>query len=51
VIGSGESILGVVPVNTEDNVLHLALGVLGPLAGLASGAPRAEAELRTRPAG
>jgi hypothetical protein len=51
VIGSGDSILSVVPVNTEDNVLHLALGVLGLLAGLASSAPRAEPELRTRPAG
>jgi hypothetical protein len=42
-IGSGESILSIVPVNTEDNILHLALGVGGLLAGLASGAPRAEA--------
>lgn len=29
VIGSGESILGIVPVNTEDNILHVILGVLG----------------------
>lgn len=29
VIGSGESILGFIPVNTEDNILHLILGVLG----------------------
>jgi len=28
-IGGHESILGVVPVDTEDNYLHLALGVLG----------------------
>ena len=34
IIGSGESILSIVPVNTEDNVLHLILG----LAGLAAGA-------------
>ena len=29
IIGSGESILGFVPVNTEDNFLHLILGLLG----------------------
>lgn len=29
VIGSGDSILGFVPVNTADNWLHVALGVLG----------------------
>jgi Domain of unknown function (DUF4383) len=31
-IGSGESILGFLPVNTGDNLLHLALGALGILA-------------------
>lgn len=36
IIGSGESILGFIPINTEDNVLHLILGVLGIGAGLAS---------------
>ena len=35
VIGSGESILSVVPVNTEDNILHLALGLTGVAAGAA----------------
>jgi Domain of unknown function (DUF4383) len=42
IIGSGDSILSIVPVNTEDNVLHLILGVLGIGAGLASpaAAPR-----------
>ena len=34
VIGSGDSIAGIVPVNAEDNVLHLFLG----LAGLGSAA-------------
>jgi Domain of unknown function (DUF4383) len=34
IIGDGESILGFLPINTEDNVLHLALGVLGLGAGL-----------------
>src|SRR5215210_5884888 len=36
IIGSHESILGFVPVNTEDNFLHLILGVLGVAAGLAT---------------
>ena len=31
-VGSGEDILGFLPVNTADNVLHVALGVLGLLA-------------------
>src|SRR5215218_8185866 len=29
IIGDNESILGFLPVNTEDNVLHLLLGLLG----------------------
>jgi hypothetical protein len=33
VIGDGESILGFVPVNTEDNVLHLLIGIAGLGAG------------------
>ena len=37
VIGSGEAILTIVPVNTPDNFLHLALGILGVGAGSASG--------------
>ncbi len=36
VIGSGDSILGFIPVNTEDNFLHLVLGLLGIAAGLAT---------------
>ena len=36
VIGSGDSILGFVPVNTEDNFLHAILGVLGVGAALAT---------------
>lgn len=39
-IGSGESILGFVPVNTADDFLHLILGALGVLAAIAT--PRAE---------
>jgi hypothetical protein len=29
IIGSGENILGFIPVNTEDNVLHLVIGLAG----------------------
>jgi uncharacterized protein DUF4383 len=36
IIGSGESILGFIPVNTEDNILHAALGIAGIAAGLAT---------------
>jgi hypothetical protein len=45
IIGSHESILGFIPVNTEDNILHLILGVLGVGAYAASDP---EAETRTR---
>jgi len=45
IVGDGDSILGFIPVNTEDNVLHALLGVLGIGAGLATpaaaGAPSA----------
>ena len=33
-IGSGEAILGFLPVSTGDNLLHLATGALGVLAAL-----------------
>jgi hypothetical protein len=46
VIGSGDSILGVIPVDVGDDVLHLVLGVLGLAAGAASPA----AASGTRPA-
>jgi hypothetical protein len=36
IIGDGHSILGFIPVNTEDNFLHLILGVLGVAAGVAT---------------
>ena len=29
IIGSGDSILSIIPINTEDSVLHLILGVAG----------------------
>jgi hypothetical protein len=44
IIGSGDSILGFIPVNTEDNVLHLILGLLGVGAGLATPDERVRAE-------
>ena len=36
VIGSGDDILGIIPVNTEDNILHLILGLTGVAAGAAT---------------
>ena len=39
IIGSGDSILGIVPVNTEDNILHLILGLTGLAAGTAPSTP------------
>jgi ABC-type transport system involved in multi-copper enzyme maturation permease subunit len=35
-LGSGEAILGFLPVNTGDNLLHLAVGALGILAARAT---------------
>ncbi len=35
-VGSGDSILSIVPVNTEDNILHLLFGVAGVGAALAT---------------
>jgi len=35
-IGSGDSILGFLPVDTGDNILHLALGALGVGAALST---------------
>jgi Domain of unknown function (DUF4383) len=36
IIGNGDSILGFIPVNTEDNFLHLLIGIAGVGAGLAT---------------
>jgi hypothetical protein len=44
IIGDGEAILSIVPVNTEDNVLHLLIGVAGLAAGTASPAAAAGPE-------
>lgn len=39
-IGSGESILGFLPVNTADNLLHLAIGALGVAAAMSTPAAK-----------
>ena len=44
IVGDGDSILSIVPVNTEDNVLHLLIGVAGLAAGAATPAPEIGAE-------
>jgi Domain of unknown function (DUF4383) len=41
IVGDGDSILSIVPVNTEDNVLHLLLGVGGVWAAYATPAAQA----------
>jgi hypothetical protein len=42
IIGNHESILGLIPVNTEDNILHVILALLG-LGAYAVSDPEAEA--------
>jgi hypothetical protein len=39
IVGDGDSILSIVPVNTEDNVLHLLIGLAGLGAAAATPAP------------
>jgi len=39
-IGDGQSILGIIPINTEDSVLHLLIGLTGIGAGVASQSAR-----------
>ena len=41
ILGDGESLLGFIPVNTEDNFLHVLIGVAGVGAGLATPATEA----------
>ena len=36
IVGDGGQILGIVPVNTEDNLFHLLIGIAGLAAGLAT---------------
>jgi len=47
IIGNGDSILSIIPVNTEDNILHLLIGITGIAAGMAT---PAVADPTTRPA-
>jgi hypothetical protein len=51
VIGTGESILGIVPVNAEDNVLHLVIALLGIGAGLSTGSVPKPSLAGTEPGG
>jgi uncharacterized protein DUF4383 len=39
-VGDGGSILGIIPINTEDSVLHLLIGLTGIGAGVASQSAR-----------
>jgi Domain of unknown function (DUF4383) len=41
IVGDGDSILSIIPVNTEDNILHALLGIGGLAAGAASPASAA----------
>ena len=50
IIGSGDSILGFIPINTEDNVLHLLIGIAGIGAGLATPAEPAPSTAQPPPA-
>jgi hypothetical protein len=50
IIGSGDSILGFIPVNTEDNFLHLLIGIAGVGAGLATPATPAPSTTADRTA-
>jgi Domain of unknown function (DUF4383) len=36
ILGDGSNLLGIIPVNTEDNFLHLLIGIAGLGAGLAT---------------
>ncbi len=47
IAGDGEEILNLIPVNTEDNILHLLIGVAGVGAGLATPAAPAPTTNRT----
>ena len=47
--GDGEEIFNLIPVNTEDNVLHLLIGISGVGAGLATPATMAPSTAAARP--
>ena len=48
-IGDGESILGIVPINTADNILHLLIALAGIAAGLATHATPRPSEASAQP--
>ena len=48
IYGSGDEIFDIIPVNTEDNVLHVLIGVAGLAAGMAT--PSEPAPTTTAPA-
>ena len=50
IIGSGDFILGFIPVNTEDNFLHLLIGIAGIGAGAATPATEAPTTVSSPPA-
>lgn len=45
-VGGGDAILSVIPVNTDDNVLHVLIGIAGLGAGAASPAGAVPRERR-----
>jgi len=47
IVGDGDSILSIIPVNTEDNLLHLLIGIAGLAAGAATPVPAAGRERMT----
>jgi hypothetical protein len=51
VIGDGQSILGIVPINSEDNVLHLLIALAGVTAGLVTGKAPKPSPAGTEPRG
>jgi hypothetical protein len=48
IAGDGDEIFNLIPVNTEDNILHLLIGIAGIGAGLAT--PARDRNAGTRPA-
>jgi uncharacterized protein (UPF0333 family) len=51
IVGDGDSILGIIPVNTEDNILHSLIGLVGIGVGLASGEMSARSRAPVRRTG
>ncbi len=50
IIGDGHSILSIIPVNTEDDVLHVLIGITGIVAGMATPAVAEPTTVRPAPA-